>query len=148
MNRRDIVIGIVILAALSAVIYFWRRPEIDEELKVPQTLSVEDQIEDAFNLEIPDDVEKAELRDVSGGDASAIATRKFENGRFELNILADLSDGSYTADFEKDGEVKSLGSLRIAKGGYLLEFRGFEDLSDYSTVRVTSGGETILEGRF
>lgn len=148
MNRRDIVIGVVILAALSAVVFFWRRPEIDEELKVPQTLSVEDAIEDAFNLEIPEDVEKAEMRDVSGGDASAIATRKFENGRFELNVLADLPDGSYTSELKKDGETKPLGSLRIAKGGYLLEFRGFEDLSDYSTVKVISGEETILEGRF
>lgn len=148
MNRRDIVIGVVILAALSAVVYFWRKPTIDEELKVPQTLSVEDAIEDAFNIEIPEDVEKTEMVDISGGDASAIATRKFENGRFELNILADLPDASYAAEIEKDGETMSIGSLRIAKGGYLLEYRGNRDLSDYSTVRVTSGGEIILEGGF
>jgi hypothetical protein len=151
MNRRDIIVGLVILVGLAALIYYWRRPVVDEELQVPQTLSVEDEIEDMFSLQIPEDVDKAELLDKIGGDASAIATREFVDNKFTHTVLADLPDleiGSYVAELVKDDEVLETGVLRAAKGGYILEYQSDKDLSEYKTVRVKLGDETVLEGSF
>ena len=158
MNRRDIVIGLVILVALAAVIYYRQRQTTQDELKVPQTLSVEDQIEEAFNFEIPDDVDKAELGDVAGGSSTAIATRKYEDDKFTHTILADLPDpevGYYEGWLVKDDELVSSGEFRIAKGGYLLEFTSATDYSNYNQVVVTSEMKAdqlpethILEGSF
>ena len=159
MERRDIVIGIVILVALAGFIYFRSRREAPEELQVPQTLSVEDQLESAFDFNIPDDVEKAELKDVSGGNATGIATRKFDAGKFTHAVLADLPDPEPDSFYEgwlvKDDSLISTGRLRIAKGGYLLEFQTSTDYSSYDNVVVTLERvadsvpeEHLLEGSF
>jgi hypothetical protein len=164
MNRRDIVIGLIILAGLTALIYYWQRPS-SEELQIPQTLSVEDTIEEMFNVEIPEDVEKAEMRDVSGGDASAVATRKYEEGKFTHSVLADLADPEpdtfYQGWLQRDEEgsesysLISTGRLRTAKGGYLLEFESAADFSDHGKVMISSEKvddgqmeEKVLEGSF
>ena len=164
MNKRDIVIGLVIVAMLVGVVYFRRQNE-SEELVIPQTLSVEDEIEESFNIDIPEDVDKAELSDVGGGDATAIATRKFENGKYEHNILADLPEIE-TSEFYQGWLVKgeegsdgysvlSTGKLRIAKGGWMLNFESSNDYSDYGKVIVsrekvndTTPETHILEGSF
>jgi hypothetical protein len=151
MNRRDIIVGVVVLVGLAGLIYYWRKPPIEDELQVPQTLSVEDEIEGMFNLQIPEDVDRAELSDKTGGDASGIATREQFNGKYTHTVLADLPDpqvGSYTAELVKDDNVMTTGTLRTAKGGYLLEFQSEEDLSEYNTVRVKLGEEVVLEGSF
>lgn len=166
MTRRDIVIGIVILLLVVGVIFLRQRNRAgDESLRVPETLSsVQEQIEEKFNTKIPDDVDKAELRDVTGGGSSAIATRKFESGKFTSNFLADLPDPD-SGDFYqawlikseegKEDLVVSLGSLQLSKGGWMLNYSGSKDLSDYSKVLVTSEKtrdntpETkLLEGSF
>ena len=159
MEKRDIVIGIIILAALAGFIYFRGKKETPEELQVPQTLSIEDRLEQAFDFEIPEDVDKAELEDATGGDASGIATRKFENGQFTHTVLADLPDPETGAFYEgwlvKDESVISTGRLRIAKGGYLLEFQSSTDYLEHSDVVITlekvadsNPEEHILEGSF
>lgn len=164
MNRRDIVIGILILAFLVGMIY-WRQTSKKEETetRVPETLSVEDVLEEKFKIEIPEDVEKVELKDISGGDSSGIATRKFESGKFSLTVLADLADpeGSsfYQGWLEKgEGEnysLFSLGKMSLAKGGYILNFESGTNYSDYQKVLVTleksldkNPEKKILEGSF
>lgn len=160
MDRRDIVIGIIIIALLGGFIYFrQQRADEEEKLRVPQTLSVEDKIEDAFKVEIPEDVDKAELKDVAGEDTSAIATRKFENARFTHTVLADLPDPEMGSFYEgwlvKEDEVISTGRFSVAKGGYLLEFSSNTDYSEYSDVVITlekvadkNPEKHILEGSF
>lgn len=152
MSRRDIVIGLIVLGLLAVLIFRLQTPTTDEELVVPQTLSVEDQIEDRFNLEIPEDVDKAELKDVSGGSASAIATRKLENGTFTHTILADLPDPDegmvYEGRLVKDDSEVNTGNLRVAKGGFLLDYQSDQDLTDHNKVRVVAGDRVILEGEF
>lgn len=165
MNRRDIVIGILILALLGGVIYWRQRSQPSEEMRVPETLSVEEQLEQRFGTEIPEDVEKAELRDVTGGASSAIATRKFENGVFTHSVLADLPDPQGGHFYEgwlvrgQEGDenfvVLSTGRMRIAKGGWVLDFQSNNNLSDYNNVVITleevadTTPEThILEGSF
>ena len=166
MKRRDIVIGVMAVAALSGL-YFWRQraQKPPEEMKVPETLSIEDTIESKFNLQIPDDVERAELTDVSGGSASGLATRKFDAGVFDHSILADLPDpgeGKFYEGWLVKGvqgevgfEVVSTGKMRIAKGGYLLEFSSKTDYSQFNEVVVTleekddsTPEKHILEGSF
>lgn len=165
MNRRDIVIGLVILALLVGVVYWRQTSKKEEEIKVPETLSVEDVLEEKFKLEIPEDVDKAELKDVSGGNASGLATRDFKDGQFSHTILADLPEPEAGKFYEgwlvkgeegKEGfEAISTGRMRVAKGGYLLEYKSSKDLKDYTKVVVTletkadkTPEKHILEGNF
>ena len=164
MNRRDIVIGILILALLGGVIY-WRQRSQPDDMRVPETLSIEEELEQRFGTEIPDDVEKAELGDVTGGASTGIATRKLENGVFSHSVLADLPDPAGGRFYEgwlvrgEEGDenfaVISTGRMRIAKGGWVLDFQSDSDLSDYSNVVITleevadaTPEVHILEGSF
>jgi len=166
MKRRDIVIGIVILALLGGIIYYRQKNKASDETVVPQTLSVEEQIEDKFKVEIPDDVSKAELNDVGGGDSSGIATKNFTGGRFEASVLADLPQVASVQEFYQAWAVKgvegeagysvvSLGKLKSAKGGWMIDFQSSKDYSEYERFMVTlekkfdATPETkVLEGIF
>lgn len=164
MNKRDIVIGSVVILALAGILYF-RQTNKEEDTVVPETLSVEDQIEDKFKYDIPDDVEKAELRDVSGGDSSAIATKDYSENKFSSTLLADLPDPDdgyfYQAWISKGEEgsegyqILSLGKLYVAKGGWMLDYSSIKDYSDFEKVVITrekvfdSTPEVkVLEGSF
>ncbi len=164
MKGRDIVIGLIILAVLAGAIVAIRRTRTPKPLPLA-TPSVEEKIEKTFNFEIPEDVEKAELNDVSGGTGSGIATRKYQSGRFSHAVLADLTDPEVDGYYEgwlvrgNEGDANfayvSTGKMRIAKGGYLLEFESNKDYSDYKKVVITlekindGKPEThILEGSF
>ena len=167
MKKRDIVIGAVVLLALAGVIFWRQRSRTPkEEMKVPETLSVEDNLEDKFKIQIPEDVDRAELKDVSGGNSSAIATRKYADGKFTHTVLADLPDPSeqgafYQGWLEKGEKGKegyaaiSTGKLRIAKGGWMLQYESSTDYSEYKKVLITQEKssdsqpeKTILEGSF
>ncbi len=166
MIRRDIIVAIIIILVLAGLIFLRKKPQPPkEETRVPETLSLEKEIEERFRLEIPEDVEKAELKDVSGGTSSGIATRKYESGKFTHTILADLPDpekGSFYEGWLVRGEegsadysLVSTGRIRLAKGGYLLEFESATDYSDHKKVIVTlervadkNPEKHILEGNF
>lgn len=142
MERRDIVIGIVILVVLALAIFLLRRnPTVPQSSFSPApTTSIESQLEDALRVDVPDDVEKAELKSVSGVTATALATRKWANNRFEATVLADLPNlesGFYQAWIVKDNTFISLGRMRIAKGGWIVEFQSNTNYSDYNNVIVT-----------
>lgn len=163
MKRRDIVIGVSVLIFLTALGY-WRVKTRQPQLDVSEDVAIEEMIEETFNLTIPDDVEKATLKDATGGDSSGITTRDYEDGKFSLTVLADLPDieiGVYQAWLQKGekGEENysliSLGKMRVAKGGWILEFESSLNYSDFESVLVSSEEtfdkniETrILEGSF
>lgn len=165
MKSRDIVIGIVILAVLGGVIYYRQKNKALEETLVPQTLSIEEQIEDKFKVEIPDDASKTELTDVTSGNSSGIAIKSFTNGKFEASVLADLpevSGGEFYQAWVVKGEkgspdysMVSLGKMKSAKGGWMIDFTSTTDYSGYSKFLVTkekvfnnTPETTILEGSF
>ena len=168
-QRRDIIIGgIVLLVIIVAGILIFRGSDTDEPVLTPSPESSkesEEQMESLFNMDIPDDVEKAALKDVTGGTASAISTRKYENGTFTHAVLADLPDPEGSKFYEgwlvrgdvgdDDFEVISTGKMVIAKGGYLLEFTSSRDLSTHPNVVITletafddTPEKHILEGSF
>ncbi len=165
MSKRDIIIGVVIFAILVGAVFFFRRQKKGPELPITPPPSVEDKIEKSFNIELPDDVDKATLKDVSGGDSSGISTRKYANGKFTHTALADLPDPDSGEFYEgwlvrgNPGEANfsfiSTGKMRVAKGGWLLEFQSSKDFSDYKMVVVTlekvddkKPEKHILEGSF
>ena len=160
MKRRDIVIGILVIILLGGIIYWRQKTQKSEEFVVPETLSVQKEFEDKFKISIPEDVEKSELSDVSGGYASGFATRKYEDGKFTHTILADLPDapeGSYYQGWlkESDDKLISTGRMKLEKGGYMLEFQSSKDYSSYSKVIVSlekklssKPEKNILEGSF
>ena len=158
MKRRDIIIGLLVLLVLAGVSYLIRKPKRVVPQVESQT-SLEQKIEDSFRLEIPEDVDKAELSDVSGGSSSGIATKKFENEKFTHSVLADLPDPEggkfYQGWLTKGDESISTGRLAVAKGGYLLEFESSTDYSDHKGIWVTLEEQSdnapekrILEGSF
>lgn len=165
MSKRDIIIGVVVLLVLAGSVLYFRRQKKGPELPIIPPPSVEDKIEKSFNIELPEDVDKATLKDVSGGDSSGIATRKYANGKFTHTALADLPDPEVGEFYEgwlvrgNPGEANfsfiSTGKMRVAKGGWLLEFQSSRDLTDYKMVVVTlekindkKPEKHILEGSF
>jgi len=162
---RNVVIGLIVLAGLGALIYWAVRSSREEELPALPTPSVEERLEDSFKYQIPEGFEKAELKDVTGGTGSGIASRKYESGSFSHAVLADLPDPESGSFYEgwlvrgKEGDANfayiSTGRMSIAKGGYMLEFGSSVDYSDYSGVVITlekvsdqKPEKHILEGSF
>jgi len=163
--KRNVVIGLVAIAILAAIIYWYQKNKRASELPPAAQPTFEESFEDKFRVQIPEDVDKSELRDVSGGDGSGLATRKFENGRFTHNVLVDLPDPE-TGDFyegwlvrgkagESDFAYISTGKLSFVKGGYLLEYESSKDYSAYEGVVVSlekvndrKPEKHILEGSF
>jgi len=166
MKTKDLIVGIVILAILGVVIYFWQTNK--RELQVPEPTTnplVQEEIEERFNVVLPEDAEKIQLNDAKGEDATAIATRSFTDENFTLTILASLpvpKEGSYYQGWivrgeegESDYAVLTLGRLSVAKGGYVLEFEASKDYSNYDKVVVSEElvpdkeiEEIVLEGSF
>jgi hypothetical protein len=90
------------------------------------------------------DVEKIELKDVSGGSGIGIATRN--------EILADLStlpNGQFYQGWleNSSGKTVLLGTLKLAKGGWILNYNS-SVYPGYNKVIVTAGTKHILEGSF
>lgn len=118
---RDVITGfIVVLILIIGIVWIYKSKNNNNKPLIsptPQT-SITNKIKDTFkNFNIPDDVAKNELKDVSGGNGIGIAT--------ETEVLANLPDLSnnefYQVWFDDNGTLKSLGKMRIAKGGYLYE---------------------------
>lgn len=168
MNRRDIVIGAIVLLILGGVLYVRSRND-ENDLKVPEgqteAASTEQELEDKFKIDIPDDAPKAELKSVGGGDTSGIATRKDENGNEVVMVLADLPEPTAGTSYygflvkgeegEDDYAVIPAGRLIAAKGGYTLNFPSKTEYADYETVVIseeksasTKPSKKVLEGNF
>lgn len=134
MKTKDIVIGLVVLVLLILGALWVRKIRKDRTpTLVDTTPTVEERVTNSFgNFNIPNDVEKKELKDVSGGNGFGIAT--------ENMVLADLSDPDsgyfYQVWLEKDGTLLSLGKMRMAKGGWILE-KNIGGYSGYQKVFVS-----------
>ena len=164
MERRDIVIGLVILLVLAGIVYWVARPKQTSIEDIEPSPSIEEQLEEQFKTEIPEDADKVELEDATGGDARGIAFRKIVGGVLVLSFLADLvepdEESFYQAwvvkeDEEGQEEMISLGKLAPAKGGYVLDYSTQKDLEGYDTVVISKEKtfdnqmeEKVLESSF
>jgi len=126
-------------------------PEISEEVPI-NTDETENRLEEVLGRTLPEDAERAALKDTTGSGFTGIATRAEDNGVVEFTILADLSDpgdGVYQVwAGESADKLTSLGTLTSAKGGYLFEYRQSGSLEDYNSVVIKMGEDTILQGSF
>lgn len=163
--KRNVVIGLIALAIFVAIIYWYQKNKKASELLPAAQPTYEQSFEDKFNIQIPEDVDKAELKDVSGGNGSGLATKQYENGRFTHNVLADLPDPAAGYFYEgwlvngNEGDLSPVyvktGKMSLVKGGYLLEFESSKDYSGYAGVVISlekvfgsKPDKPILEGSF
>lgn len=153
-SRRDILIGFAVIALIiiGVIAYRQNKAKNANPSPTPAPITFENELEDSFKYDIPDDANSIELKDVSGGNGRGIAT--------EREILADIEDpapGYYYEAWLQDsnnGNLVSLGRLRVAKGGWLLEY----DKSQYgdrnniviSLERTNDSSieKRVLEGTF
>lgn len=150
INRRDVLAGLLILVVLVVVIYMFAKPNVPKTPFTIPTPAPEEVIENKFKLQIPDDVEKTDLNDVSGGTGSGIATRS--------EVLVDLPDPEagkfYQAWLEKDGKLVSLGKMTVAKGGWLVSYNsssypGYNKVIISLETKLDANMEVkVLEGSF
>lgn len=142
--KRILVAFIVVVAVVAGVLFIKNRAKITPKVSPTATPNIQQQIESKFKgLVIPTDAEKIELKDVSGGSGMGLATRN--------EILADLptlpNGQFYQGWLEKDGKTVLLGTLELAKGGWILNYNS-SVYPGYNKVVVTVGEKHILEGSF
>lgn len=136
MKSRDIIIGFIVLVVLIAAVFWIRGARNKKAISLPSaTPNISDKIGKTFNFQLPDGVEKAELRDVSGGNGSGVATRDA--------VLADLPDPAAGKYYQVFADGKFLGTMRIAKGGWI-----FDGKISGKKVEIRLGNTVILEGSF
>lgn len=119
-NKKDVVLGFVIIAVLIASFFIYKKFKNNpssSETPIPVSVEYKKSFEDTFKIDIPDNENAIELKDVNGGDSRGIATEK------EILIDADDPEAGYfyQAWLESEGNLKSLGKLIMAKGGWLIE---------------------------
>lgn len=119
--KKDVMVGLVIVLIIISGAYLYRylkKPRIQKITPSPASYEFKKDFEESFQLDIPDNVNSIELKDVSGGNSRGIAT--------DNEILVDADDPEagfyYEAWLEKESGLISLGKLRFAKGGWLIEY--------------------------
>lgn len=164
MNRERW-IGLAVVLIIVGGWLFFRSRQAGQEPTPVESEQVAEQEASSFaeqlGVILPEDVDKTSLRDVSGGDGQGVATREFSDGVFMHSVLASLPDPEAGAFYEgwlvrpDPFDVVYTGKMRMAKGGYVLDYETSTDLSDHPRVVVTmervddQQPEThILEGSF
>lgn len=160
MKRQDIVFGgILVLVIAIAYFYFKNEPAPTVPIEENKSQAIDQKVKDKFNATLPENIEKTELTS-SKNDYFAAATRAYENGDFELTVLADLPDPESGKFYQAwlntgDGQMLSLGKLTMAKGGWLVNYHSKTDQSEYNEVIVTlestldnTPEERVLSGSF
>ena len=145
MRGRNIFIAFIVVVAIVAVVLLIKNRKATPVLAPSASPSIQAQIENKFKgLAIPQDQEKIELKDVSGGAGMGLATRN--------EILADLpalSNGKVYQGYleNSSGKTVLLGTLEEAKGGWILNYNS-SIYPGYNKVIVTQENTRILEGSF
>jgi len=127
MNKRDIVIGIVVVVLL--VFLFNRLRGVDAPgtvIEDTSQTSVEEKVESVLGREIDDNFERVEL--TGENNQLGVAARDIRGGTHIFSVLADLDDLNLGESYQawlSDGasvpELISIGVLEGAKGGFVIE---------------------------
>jgi hypothetical protein len=144
MKTRDIVIGFVFLVILIAGVLWIVRIKNTKTTSLPlPTPNIAQQIKNTFP-NIPDGVERANLKDVTGGNALGVATRT----EVIANLPSLTKGRSYQVVLEdSSGKTVNLGLMKLSKSGYLLEYTSSK-YPGYNKIIIEQGSTHILEGSF
>ena len=164
MKNKGFLVALLVFLLLVVGGYYYSRQyrqnapaPLSESL--PVTEEEESVLESQVGIEIPQNIEKTKLADVSGGEASGIATRKFEEGEFKHDVIANLPEPEagqfYQGWLVKEEEAVPTGKMEQKKGGWVLSYTSGEDQSDYDRAVITLESkdddqpeDKILEGKF
>lgn len=150
-NRKDVITGFLIIFVLIASYFIYKKVKTPKVLPTSTPVSVEyrQDFEDSFRIDLPEDENIIELKDVSGGDSRGVATKS--------EILVDANDPEngyfYQGWADIDGKLTSLGILTTAKGGWLLDFNSSLEGASRIIVSLETKlddalEKKILEGSF
>jgi len=161
MKTRDIIVGFLVLVVLITGVLLIKNSKKNKAVNLPaQTPSISQKITEKFGgITIPPNADKADLLPVAGNEGLGEVVRVFDNGKFELTVLADLGqskNGYFYQAWMSDGTTFiSLGKLNLAKGGYLVNFSSTKNYSGYKKIVVTlekvfdqTPEEVVLQGSF
>jgi len=87
-------VGLLVVVALIGGLWWWRARRVEQAEVLPaegQGVEIEDRASELakrFGVILPVNLERAELKDVTGGVGGGIATRSYTDGKFELTVLA------------------------------------------------------------
>ena len=165
--KREHWVGLAVVVLLVGGLWWWRAKRVEQNSVMPpegEGVIIEDKASELakrFGVVLPDNLDRTELKDVTGGVGGGIATRFYTGGKFEHTILAELPEPGVREWYEgwlirnEPFSVIYTGKLRVTKGGFLLEFTETTDLRDHAKVVVTletkddQKPEThVLEGEF
>lgn len=173
-GARNVLVGIVVFIVVVLIILFLvRRSQNSSSVAVPvysplpTSLSLyRQQLQNNFGITVPSSATTADLKDVTGGNQMGLTTLDKSAGVNDYTVLANLNDPNAGYFYQawlvrgttgsSDFDVISLGTLSIAKGGWLIDYKSSKDLSDHKTVWITEeryatntpAGKHILEGFF
>jgi hypothetical protein len=143
MKSRDVIVGFVFLVILIAGVLWIFKNKNSSKVSGPVPTPVfSSKIDELFpNLNIPEGVEKIELKDVTGSNNFGIATR--------TEIVANLPEGRVYNGWLVNSEGKKvlLGTLKVVKSGWMLSYASSR-YPGYNKVIVSQNDNTILEGSF
>jgi len=157
---------VLVVAGLGIFLYRQSRQQTDDDLVVTSDDQVAEdranQLIDDLNYEIPEDAQRVNLKDVSGGDAAGVATRKEEGNAVTQSVLVSLPEPeagqfyeAYLMGASEEAEPMYLGKLRSVKGGWMLDYELSQESLELSTIKITretlddrKPEETVLEGTF
>ena len=149
MNKKSNVWKMLLVVLLVVSFAGCRRGEEQEEEPASEEVQLEQNVNkflEENEVTISTEGARANLADVSGGDAAGVATKEQEENSADFTVLAalpDLDGGSYQAWVAVgEGEYTNLGSMRAAKGGYLIERSMDGDFSEANVVEVSK--ETLV----
>ena len=165
--KREHWVGLVVVVLVIGGLWWWRGKRIEQSQVLPaegEGVEIEDRASELarrFGVVLPDNLDRVGLKDVTGGVGGGIATRSYTDSKFELTVLAELAEPGkgewYEGWLVRDEPFSSIyaGKLRVAKGGFLLEFTEAMDLRDHVRVVVTVEKQDdrkpethVLEGSF
>ena len=163
MNLKDNGWRFLVLGAVVIGLIWWRQQGLvnqDEDILAEQ-LALEQQVNEFLEergIELPEGSDRANLRSVAGELGTGVATRVEGGEQTEFTVVAALQEleaGWYEAWLRADGEVLSMGRMRSAKGGFVVDYSTGVDASSYSNVVVSRQDsstsepmEIVLEGEF
>lgn len=160
-------IAAVVLVVAGLGVFLYRQsqqqsPEAEAVSEEEEATQRADDLLESMDVTIPEDAERVNLRDVSGGEGAGVATRREEeSGEVTQSLLVALPEpesGSFYEAYltsESNEEPLYLGKLRSVKGGWMLDYSLSESDAGYTTIQVTheqtddrQPEEVIMEGAF